>query len=135
MRYPLIGLTTYNQANRYGFPISSLMHKYTLAIQEAGGLPLLIPTGMSEEMLLGLFTRLDGILFTGGGDVDPRYYGAQNHTKVTGVDRERDSSEIALAKAAVGTGKPFLGICRGLQLITVGRKEPCGGGIDAVVNK
>ncbi len=119
MQPPLIGLTTYNQKNKAGYPISALMHRYIEAVVAAGGTPVLIPTGLGARILRALFDRLDGILFTGGGDVEPRYYGGDAHPEVGGVDQQRDETELELVRLAVQTGKPFLGICRGLQIINV----------------
>ncbi|PIZ26467.1 MAG: gamma-glutamyl-gamma-aminobutyrate hydrolase, partial [Chloroflexi bacterium CG_4_10_14_0_8_um_filter_57_5] len=77
MPLPLIGLTTYNDKNQYGFPIAALMHKYILAVSEAGGTPVLIPSGLTEEARLSLLERLDGILFTGGGDIAIQAFGGE----------------------------------------------------------
>lgn len=119
MFIPLIGLTTYNQKNQHGHPIAALMHPYIRAIHEAGGAPLLIPSGLDAPVIQALLERLDGIVFTGGGDVAVNIFGGQEHPRVTGEDEARDALELLLARAAVETGKPFLGICRGLQLINV----------------
>lgn len=119
MRIPLIGLTTYNQVNKFGFPIAALMHKYISAVADAGGASLLIPSGMNSDALRIVFDRLDGLLFTGGGDLAPSTYTDNIHPNLDGVDEARDSLEFSLVMAAVETGKPFLGICRGLQTINV----------------
>ncbi len=119
MKTPLIGLTTYNQTNKSNFPIAALMHKYIDAIAEAGGAPLLIPSGLQAEALETIFDRLDGVLFTGGGDVAIERYGGQSHPDVSGVDPARDAVEIELVRLAVARGKPFLGICRGIQVVNV----------------
>lgn len=119
MQIPLIGLTTYNQENKYGFPIAALMHKYISAVADAGGAPMLIPSGMNSDALKIVFDRLDGLLFTGGGDLAPSTYTGNIHPNLDGVDEARDSLEFSLVMAAVETGKPFLGICRGLQTINV----------------
>jgi len=62
---------------------------------------------------------LDGILFTGGYDIDPRQYGNQPHPRVEGVDEDRDRMEVYLVREVIRSPKPFLGICRGLQVINV----------------
>ena len=89
------------------------------SIGDAGGLPVLIPLNMSNEDLDLLMLRLDGILFTGGYDIDPRQYGSQPHPKVEGVDTDRDRVEIHLVQELIRLGKPFFGICRGCQVINV----------------
>jgi putative glutamine amidotransferase len=92
---------------------------YTRAVAAAGGLPLIIPPGLSEEQLAELATRLDGILFTGGGDVHPARYGNLIHPLVSEVDEERDRVEIFLIQETARQMKPFFGICRGVQAINV----------------
>jgi putative glutamine amidotransferase len=119
MALPVIGLTTNNNKNRYGFSIATLLHKYIAALSDAGGAPVLIPSGLSDEALQSLFTRLDGILFTGGGDIASDRFEGEFHPRVNGVDPDRDAVEFALLKAAVGSGKPFFGICRGFQVVNV----------------
>lgn len=119
MSIPLIGLTTYNQKNQRGHPVAALMHHYIRAVDEAGGAPLLIPSGLEAEVVQTLLDRLDGIVFTGGGDIAVSVFGGREHPRVTDVDEARDALELMLARAAVKSGKPFLGICRGLQVINV----------------
>lgn len=119
MSLPLIGLTTYHAKNQYGYPIAALMRAYTAAIQQAGGAPVLIPSHLTDESLEAVSARLDGFLFTGGGDIDVACYGGEPHPKVDGVDLERDATERALLQSAVRDGKPFLGICRGFQMVNV----------------
>jgi putative glutamine amidotransferase len=119
MHPPLIGLTTYRTTNAANHPILALGENYVQAIAQAGGLPVLIPLGLLEEQLDGLLAQLDGILFSGGGDVDPEIYGMDSAPQVNGVDPDRDRVEIRLVKNASSKGLPFLGICRGLQVINV----------------
>ncbi|MEZ0395903.1 MAG: gamma-glutamyl-gamma-aminobutyrate hydrolase family protein [Anaerolineales bacterium] len=119
MPLPLIGLTTYNQENRHGYPIAALMHQYIRAIGEAGGVPVLIPSGLDRRSIQSLTARLDGFLFTGGGDIQVSLYGGRVHPRLTDLDPARDALELELAKSVTEAGKPFLGICRGFQLINV----------------
>lgn len=119
MNPPLIGLTTYSFLNKNKLTHNAVSEAYTRAVQNAGGLPVLIPLGLSETSLDGLLSRLDGLLFTGGGDVQPERYGSQPHPLVAGMDLDRDRLEIHLLQSAVAKEKPFLGICRGLQVINV----------------
>lgn len=119
MIQPLIGITSFTQLNEYGHPMNAVMSAYTQAVANAGGLPLLIPLGLKETAYQALLPRLNGILFTGGGDVHPDHYGGQPHPKVGDVDTERDLFEIWLARQVVEQDKPFLGICRGIQVINV----------------
>lgn len=117
--YPLIGLTTYTSKNEYGNPVVALATHYIRAILEAGGLPVLIPNLLAESEWQEFYKRLDGIVFTGGGDIETRIFDGLDHPKVGGVDPERDSLELPLLRAAAEDGKPFLGICRGLQVVNV----------------
>jgi putative glutamine amidotransferase len=119
MPKPLIGLTTTRMPNPDGRPTFAVNEPYVRAVSAAGGLPVLIPLTLSDDDLVGLLPRLDGILFTGGYDVDPRRYGSQPHPKVEKIDADRDRVELRLAQGVVEGGKPFLGICRGFQVLNV----------------
>ena len=119
MSLPLIGLTTYRFKNQYGAAQLAINEAYTAALSSAGAIPVLIPLGLPDEALTALLERLDGVLFTGGGDVHPERYGSQPHPLVDGVDSDRDRVEIHLLEQTVNAGLPFLGICRGLQVINV----------------
>jgi putative glutamine amidotransferase len=119
MKPPLIGLTTYTQENKYGFPIVALMHKYISAVIEAGGVPVLIPSLINRESFATIIDKLDGFVFTGGVDLAPVSLDGNPRVKLDDVDPQRDSLEFTLVATAVEQGKPFLGICRGLQVINV----------------
>lgn len=120
MADPLIGVTTYQGKNAQGYAIFGLLRAYIDALVQAGGIPVLIPASLKEEAAHCLFLRLDGILFTGGGDIAVDRFNGVSHPRVDGVDKERDSIELALLRTFIEGKKPFLGICRGFQLITVG---------------
>ena len=90
-----------------------------MPLSEAGGIPMLIPSGITEEAVKSLFERLDGILLTGGGDIAIERFDGEPHPRVEGVDPDRDTLELALVQAAAESGKPFLGICRGFQVVNV----------------
>jgi putative glutamine amidotransferase len=92
---------------------------YTLAVEEAGGTPELIPADLSSIELDDILKRLDGLLFTGGGDVDPSRFNGIPHPSVHGISTSRDATEIGLAWRARDLSIPFLGICRGCQVINV----------------
>src|SRR6266545_3343595 len=117
---PLIGITSYYDPPKEGpFGTISVGESYVQAVLNAGGAPIVIPIGLSPEGLQGLFARLDGVLLTGGGDIDPQRFGGLPHPRVYGIDERRDGLEIGLVQMAAETGKPFLGICRGIQVINV----------------
>jgi len=119
MPKPLIGLTTTHMPNPSGRPAFGINQPYVNAVTIAGGLPILIPIDFSNDDLDNLLPRLDGALFTGGYDLDPRLYGNQPHPMVEGVDADRDRVEIHLTQAVVQSHKPFFGICRGCQVVNV----------------
>jgi putative glutamine amidotransferase len=119
MPKPLIGITTRNGKDADGHPLTALQHTYTRAILQAGGLPILIPSMLMEEDFLDLYSRVSGILFTGGGDVSLEYFNGSAHPRIGEVDQARDLTEISLMRAAVNDGKPILGICRGAQVMNV----------------
>ena len=112
---PIIGLTSRYTIDkkRYNLPDA-----YAKAIQRNGGTPVILPPlfDIDQDQLLGL---VDGILFTGGTDVDPILYGEQPIPKQGLIDPLRDEVEISMAKKALSGNKPVLGICRGLQVLNV----------------
>jgi putative glutamine amidotransferase len=116
---PLIGITTYRADNKYGYPYLHLSEYYAQVLVEAGANPVLLPVSYSDGAPNQLSAHLDGIVLSGGGDIDPALYGSQPHPLVDGVDNMRDSLEIELVKRFLQARKPFLGICRGLQVINV----------------
>jgi gamma-glutamyl-gamma-aminobutyrate hydrolase PuuD len=79
---------------------------------------MLVPPSLDgvEETL----DALDGVIFTGGSDLDPELYGEDRHAETAGIVRMRDDAELALLKAALGRDMPVLGICRGIQVLNVG---------------
>jgi putative glutamine amidotransferase len=116
---PLIGITTSRIYHRYGFSQIAVTEAYVKAVSRTGATPLLIPLGLPDAAYPALLEHLDGILFTGGGDVQPERYGGQPHPLVNEMDPDRDRVEISLLQDSLHNRKPFLGICRGLQLINV----------------
>jgi putative glutamine amidotransferase len=116
---PLIGLTVYEALSESQVPISAINTAYVEAIRQAGGLPVLIPNQLHDGEWRDLYPRLNGVLFTGGGDISLAHYDGAPHPKIDDVDEERDSLELSLFRQAAQDGKPFLGICRGCQLANV----------------
>ncbi|NJK80984.1 MAG: gamma-glutamyl-gamma-aminobutyrate hydrolase family protein [Chloroflexaceae bacterium] len=110
-----IGITTQSrdeQTERF-----ALRMLYVDAVRAVGGVPVLLPPG--ETHLERLFSRLDGLILSGGGDIDPTHYGQPRHPTNYLIDRERDTFEIHLAHLAVQHQLPTLGICRGAQILGV----------------
>jgi len=119
MSKPLIGVTTTHLPSKSGHPLLTAAEAYTQSIQHAGGLPVLLPLDMDQEEMQALLEHLDGVLLTGGGDMDPARYGGQPHPKVYDVDAVRDRMELDLTHLAIEQHKPFLCICRGFQVLNV----------------
>ncbi|GAB4500169.1 MAG: gamma-glutamyl-gamma-aminobutyrate hydrolase family protein [Anaerolineales bacterium] len=117
---PLIGVTTYRMKSSLGISVHGVAEAYLNAVQDAGGLPVMIPLGLPEETLSALLARLDGILFTGGGDIDPAHYNQPDDTCSNDIDPDRDRVEFWLLKQSLAENKPLMGICRGFQLVNVG---------------
>jgi putative glutamine amidotransferase len=117
---PLIGVTTARfKSPETGWLYNRAYVPIVQAVEEAGGLPLLIPVSIQDETLRAIYARLDGILLPGGGDVDPAYYNALKHPKTGEADDARDHVELTVARWAFADDLPLLGICRGHQVLNV----------------
>src|SRR5512142_3298308 len=116
---PIIGITSSVINNSYGQPIVQLNQAYADAIAMAGGVPIVIPPSLAKGGWETLYSRLGGILFSGGGDIATESFHGVPHPRVDDVQPERDAVELSLFHAAASEGKPFLGICRGCQLVNV----------------
>ena len=116
---PLIGITTTQSKTVYGQPTVMLMQSYINAVMQAGGVPILIPSLLSEDGWDVVYSRLDGILFSGGGDIGLEFSPGDPHPRIDEVDLQRDSIEMKMVQAAASDSKPFLGICRGCQVMNV----------------
>ena len=101
-------------------PVYGAIGFYLDALHRAGGdEAILMPIEISDADAEARLERFDGVLLTGGADVDPAWYADSVDETVYGVDRVRDTFEMALARAAIATGRPVLAICRGLQILNV----------------
>ena len=123
MARPVIGICTALERAHWSVwdqPAHLLPRPYVDAIQAAGGLAVLLPPDAQLEhdpdTVLDL---LDGLILAGGADVDPAVYGADAHPETNGTRAERDTFEVALARRALERDLPFLGICRGMQVMNV----------------
>lgn len=118
---PVIGLSSYAEPARWAAwhaPAALLPLSYAEQVVAAGGVPVLLPPVPGIAAAVG---RLDGLVLTGGGDIDPAAYGAAPHPRTGRVSAERDRAELELLAAALTAGLPVLGICRGLQLLNIAR--------------
>jgi putative glutamine amidotransferase len=117
---PLIGITCQPALNANSQrPIYGLGQSYVHAVELAGGIPLLIPPLTDGDSLRAIAERLDGVLLSGGGDVDPARYGEEPIPELGVVEPERDETELALARIAIADEQPLFGICRGMQTLNV----------------
>ncbi|HET7089709.1 MAG TPA: gamma-glutamyl-gamma-aminobutyrate hydrolase family protein [Anaerolineae bacterium] len=118
---PVIGITAL--ATRYidppHSPMYALNQRYVMAVEASGGAPLMVPPDLDETSMQAIFERLDGWVLSGGGDVDPAYYGESPHAALNEVNAERDRLELSFARQAVEADKPVIGICRGVQVLNV----------------
>lgn len=123
MTRPLIGITTYREPATWGrwdrVDATLLPAAYTDAVRAGGGTPLLIPPLGPGDDAATVVGRLDGLLISGGSDVNPSRYGAEPHPATTSWRDDRDVSEMALLTAADDIALPVLGVCRGMQLMAV----------------
>jgi putative glutamine amidotransferase len=123
---PRIGITTYLTDAAWSYwrlPAALIPASYVESVRAAGGAPLLVPPGAEVDETL---EAVDGLVFSGGSDLDPELYAAEPHEATGGVVRERDEFELELMRAALDHDVPVLAICRGSQVLNVAR----GGGID-----
>ncbi len=116
MSRPAIGITIENPRSER--EVFRLRDDYVRSVESAGGLPLVVAPGRPEDVA-ELLDRVDGLLLTGGADIDPRNYGEKPHPALGPVFPERDLFELALVREALRRDLPLLAICRGHQVLNV----------------
>ncbi len=119
---PVVGITTYVEPARWGaweLEAALIPYAYVQAVERAGGRALLVPP--SDDAVEETLDALDGLLFSGGNDLDPETYGAAAHPETNGLRPERDRGELALLEAALARDMPVLAVCRGFQVLNVAR--------------
>ena len=114
-RAPLIGIS----CGRTSSGAASLSTNYTEAVARAGGIPVIFPTVADSALAAALVKKVDGVIFSGGPDLDPSYYGETFWNETVQVDTLRDVSDLMLMRAALASRKPIMAICRGEQLMNV----------------
>jgi putative glutamine amidotransferase len=123
---PVVGITTYLTRAAFGvwdLDAALVPAAYVRSVVRAGGVPLLVPPGTAAEEALD---ALDGLVFSGGSDLDPELYGEEAHAETVGVVRERDDFELDLMRLALARDVPLLAIWRGSQVLNVA----LGGGLE-----
>jgi gamma-glutamyl-gamma-aminobutyrate hydrolase PuuD len=117
---PVVGITTYVVPAAFGvWELESVLvpADYVQAVERAGGRALLVPP--SDDGVEETLDALDGLIFSGGPDLDPDLYGESPHVETNGIVAERDRAELTLLQAALGRDLPVLAICRGSQILNV----------------
>ncbi len=120
MARPVVGITTYVTPAKWSYwdqEAALVPAQYVAAVERAGGRALLVPP--SSEGVEETLAAVDGLIFSGGSDLNPETYGQQPHEETFGVVRERDEAELALLTAALERDMPVLAICRGSQVLNV----------------
>ena len=118
MLAPLIGITTSVTVDKS--PERAYVNlAYIRAVQDAGGIPLLLPPHLTAPVQTALWERLDGLVLTGGGDIDPARFGQSRHPKTDDVAPARDELELGLTRRALDEDVPLFAICRGIQVLNV----------------
>ncbi|HSW09715.1 MAG TPA: gamma-glutamyl-gamma-aminobutyrate hydrolase family protein [Bacillota bacterium] len=113
---PIIGITSSYAPESDS---QALPSAYVRAIESAGGLPFIIPAGIARELVDDVLNSIDGLLLSGGVDIDPQIFGEDPHQRLGTISPERDFIEIPLTEAALKRGLPLLAICRGIQVLNV----------------
>ena len=109
---PVIGIT-----GNLGDQLCTLAEGYYRSVLQAGGIPVIIPPYEQTDILADQLDNLDGLIFSGGGDINPLYLGEEPVRELHGVTPVRDAQELLLAKLAYNRQIPILGICKGIQII------------------
>jgi len=119
---PVVGITSYAEEVTWGAWVEEaalVPLAYVRAIERAGGRPLVVPP--SEDSIEETLAVLDGIVFSGGSDLDPELYDAERHPETDQAREVRDRAEMALLSAALERDMPVLAVCRGSQVLNVAR--------------
>jgi putative glutamine amidotransferase len=122
---PIIGITCsmeHQDKNRTyptAYAFDYMKRNYYQAVERSGGVAVLLPNTESRGLVDKYLKLVDGLLISGGNDVDPAFYGERKKARNLSITRERDAFEIALVRQAKKRGVPIFAICRGMQLVNV----------------
>lgn len=122
---PIIGMTcttatTFEQGGLRLLPTQEVGYRtYVHAVTASGGAPLFIPLVREQAVIESLAAKLDGLVLTGGPDINPLYFHSEPHPNLGLVDQEQDELELSITKLAMEANIPILGICRGIQVLNV----------------
>ena len=119
---PVVGITTYVTHAKWSYwelDAALVPADYVRAVERAGGRAVLIPP--SDDGVDETLDAVDGLIFSGGADLDPALYGQEPHEETFGIHEERDRSELALLEGALARDMPVLAICRGSQVLNIAR--------------
>jgi len=123
MAKPLIGITTNQFLTEGGIMAGTkrqfVSDAYIQAVLSAGGVPVLLPIIGEQAVIVEQLAVVDGLLLSGGGDIQPQLFDEEPVRELGKVLPERDTHELELVRLALASGKPVLGICRGCQLLNV----------------
>lgn len=111
-RKPVIGLT-----GNFAEGETRLVERYYKGIVEAGGVPVVIPPLADKDVIINTLDSLDGLMLTGGGDINPLWAGEEPSPRLHSINRERDEAELLAVRLAYNRQIPMLGICRGIQVL------------------
>ncbi|MDL2280888.1 gamma-glutamyl-gamma-aminobutyrate hydrolase family protein [Selenomonadales bacterium OttesenSCG-928-I06] len=124
---PIIGMTAspgvVKEGIHIGYSIQFLYDSYISSVEQAGGTPLILPTIKPLKMIKQYASAIDGLILTGGGDINPILFGEEPIPELGEVEYDRDIFEIELVRLVLAKKKPVLAICRGVQILNVA----CGG--------
>lgn len=122
MERPIIGIAANEISDAgetlYHLPVSYTPAGYVRAVQNAGGIPLVLPVG-APELAKEYINHIDKLILAGGQNVSPKLYGEMNLVEEAALFEERDQFELALIKEAMIQNKPIFAVCRGMQLVNV----------------
>jgi gamma-glutamyl-gamma-aminobutyrate hydrolase PuuD len=119
MKRPWIGVNTSTGLSKKGQLLYQLDKRYVDAVKKAGGMPVILPLFETRDEAAEFLAELDGVLFTGGDDIDPKRWGAERHPQAKLMNALREASDFAAIEAALAADKPTLGVCLGCQELNV----------------